>query len=180
MKKNLLLYILLGFLVVVNGFFLFKQFDISNQKRPKRPGPRNFIGEQLEFDAVQSQQFEKLDVVHRQNMNAILNEIRLSKDALFDNLSHEKIDDSQIDSITTQIANKEKTKELETFRFFKAVDEICNEKQKILFKTIIKDALRRQGPQGQNGPPLGRSGEEDRPPPPGGPGNEDRPPPPRD
>lgn len=179
MKKNLLLYILLGFLVVVNGFFLFKHFDTTNQKGPKRPGPRNFIAKQLEFDAAQSQQFEELDAAHREKMNAILDEIRSSKDALFDKLADETVDDSQIDAITTQIANKEKAKELETFRFFRAVGEICNENQKVRFKTIIKDALRRQGPQGQNGPPPGGPREDGRPPPPRRQGDQDRPPPPR-
>lgn len=166
MKKNLLLYILLGFLVIVNGFFLFKHFDTFNQKGPRGPGPANFIAKQLEFDATQLQQFEKLDVAHREKIDAILNDIRLSKDALFDKLSDETVEDSQIDAITTQIANKEKAKELETFHFFKAVGEICNENQKVRFKTIIKDALRRQGPPGQNGPPPGGPGDEGRPPPP--------------
>ena len=99
-------------------------------------------------------------------MKIILFDIKESKDALFDKLSDETVNDSEIDAITTQIANKEKTKELETFRFFKAVGELCNENQKERFKTIIKDALRRQGPPGRDGPPGGGPGGEGRPPPP--------------
>ncbi len=166
MKKNLLLYILLGFLVIMNGFFLFKNFGISNQSGPQRPAPSNFIAKQLEFDATQLQQFEELDLAHRKKMKIILFDIKESKDALFDKLSDETVNDSEIDAITTQIANKEKTKELETFRFFKAVGELCNENQKERFKTIIKDALRRQGPPGRDGPPGGGPGGEGRPPPP--------------
>ena len=176
MKKNLLLYILLGFLILMNGFFLFKHFGSLNQNDPQRPTRGNFIAKQLDFDATQSQQFEKLDVVHREKMDAILNDIKVSKDVLFDKLSDEKSKTSEIDSLARIVADKEVRKELETFSFFKAVGEICNEKQKVRFKTIIKDALRRQGPQGQNGPPPEGAGDERRPPP-GGPGDEGRPPP---
>lgn len=166
MKKNLLLYILLGFLVIMNGFFLFKHFSSSNQNEHRNPPPGNFIAKQLEFDAMQSQQFEKLDVAHREKMNAILNDIKASKDVLFNKLSDEKSKTSEIDSLARVVANKEVKKELETFSFFKAVGKICNEKQKERFNTIIKDALRRQGPQGQDGPPPGGPEDEGRPPPP--------------
>jgi len=176
MKKNLLLYILLGFLVVMNGFFLFKHFSTPDQNGPQRPAPGNFIAKQLEFDAAQLQKFEALDRAHREKMNTILEDIMESKDALFDRVSDETVDNSDIDSITTQIANKEKGKELETFRFFKAVGEICNEDQKVRFKAIIKNALRRQGPPGNNGPPPG--GPDAPGGPRGGPGEEGRPPPP--
>lgn len=166
MKKNLLLYILLGFLVVVNGFFLFKHFDTTNQKGPKGPSPRNFIAKQLEFDATQSQQFEELDVAHREKMSAILDDIRKSKDVLFDNLTDENSNTSEIDSLARIVADKEVKKELETFRFFKAVGEICNDNQKERFKIIIKDALRRQGPPGQQRPPPGGPRDRHGPPPP--------------
>ena len=167
MKKNLLLYILLGFLVIMNGFFLFKQFGTSNQNGPIRKAPRNFIARQLEFDATQLQQFEKLDEAHREKINAILEDIKSSKDALFNKLSDETVNNVAIDSIASRIATMEKTKELETFHFFKSVGEICTESQRVGFKTIIKDALRRQGPPpGGNGPPASPRGEHGPPPPP--------------
>ena len=168
MKKNLLLYILLGFLVVVNSFFLFKHFstgdDDNERGRGGRPG--NFIAKQLEFDDSQTQKFEKLDMEHRENINMLLADIRELKNSLFDRLSDETVNDSEIDAIASQIANKEKTKELETFRFFKAVGELCNDNQKKLLKSIIKNALGRQGPPGRSGPPRGRPSDEGRPPPP--------------
>ncbi len=111
-------------------------------------------------------------------MEAIFDDIKASKDVLFDKLSDENSKTSEIDSLASIVANKEVKKELETFHFFKSVGEICDEKQKERLKAIIKDALRRQGPQGQNGPPPGGAGDEHRPPP-GGPEDENRPPPPR-
>lgn len=166
MKKNLLLYILLGFLVLMNLFFLFNHFSKSGQTSSQRPGPANFISEQLAFDANQTQQFENSEAEHREKMREILDGLRELKDGLFEKLSDEEVDPSEIDAMATLIAEKEKAKELETFRFFREVSEICNPDQKEKFTAIIKDALRRQGPQGRNGPPRGRPGEEGRPPPP--------------
>ena len=179
MKKNLLLYILLGFLILMNCFFLFKYFGGPNQNERQKPAPGNFIVKELAFDTSQTQQFEKLDVAHRGKMDAILDDIKATKDVLFDKLSDNTSETSEIDSIARIVANKEVKKELETFRFFKAVGEICDEKQKVKFKSIIKHALRRQGPPGRNGPPPGGKGDEGRPPPPNGHGEEGRPPPPR-
>ena len=167
MNKNLILYILLGFLVVVNSFFLFKHFSTGDDNgRGRGPRPGNFIAKQLEFDDSQTQKFEKLDMEHRENINMLLEDIRELKDSLFDRLSDETVDDSEIDAIASRIANKEKTKELEIFRFFKAVEKLCNDNQKELLKSIIKDALSRQGPPWRNAPPRRRPGEEGRPPPP--------------
>lgn len=166
MKKNLLLYILLGFLVLMNFFFLFKHFGTFDQKVHQRRTPGNFIVKELAFDATQTDQFEKLEAVHREKMDAILKAIKASKDELFDKFSDEKATTLEIDSLARMVANSEVEKELETFHFFKAVGEICDDKQKERFKIIIKDALHRQGPHGQNRPPPGRPGAEGRPPPP--------------
>lgn len=167
MKKNLLLYILLAFLVLMNGFFLFKHFGASDDKSPKRLGPENFIAKQLELDGTQLVEFKKIDKAHREKMTLILDDIKGAKDELFDRLSDETVNDSIIDALATQIANKEKAKELQTFHFFRSLNQICTERQKERFKRILKDGLRRQGP------PLGRNG------PPGRPGDGNGPPPPR-
>lgn len=166
MKKNLLLYILLGFLVVMNGYFLFKHFGAFDQKIAQRPSPVNFISQQLDFDAEQLQKLEELDSAHRENLNTIFNDIRSLRDELFDKIGRETSDNSEIDSITSQIARMEKEKELESFHFFRAIGEICTEEQKVIFKTIIKDVLGRQGLPNRKGPSHGRPRDEGRPPPP--------------
>ncbi|QCX00376.1 hypothetical protein FGM00_09715 [Aggregatimonas sangjinii] len=163
MKKNILLYILLGFLVVMNGFFLFKHFSTSYNDGPMRRGPSNFITKELKFDATQSQQFEKLDAAHREKMSAIFDDIRAAKDILFDKLSDETTKGPEIDSLATMIARIEVKKELETFRFFEAIRELCNAEQKVRFNAIIKDALHQPGGRNRNGPPR-RPGDENRPP----------------
>ncbi len=165
MKKNLLLYIILGFLIAMNGFFLFKHFRISDKAGPQRHVKANFIADQLQFDATQLQKFKELDRAHRKRLKSIRSDIRASKDALFDKGFDESFNDSEIEAVTIQIGNLEKAKALETFRFFSSVSELCDEHQRKRFKKIVKDVLRRQGSPGDNGPPEG-PGREHKPPPP--------------
>lgn len=170
MKKNLLLYILLAFLVVMNGFFLFKHFGNTDLKDAPRKGPARFISKQLKFDDAQTAAYDKLDIAHRKQMKVILDDIKVAKDDLFDKLFDETIDKLALDSLAAAIATKEAAKDAETFYFFKSIRDLCNEGQKERFESIIKDALRGPGPPGGEGPP-GRDG------PPGGPGGDRRPPP---
>ncbi|WP_299325961.1 hypothetical protein [uncultured Maribacter sp.] len=162
MKKNLLLYILLGFLVLMNAFFLFKHFSSTDINGPRRPPQGNFIAKQLEFDATQKQKFEKLDKEHREDIKMLLADIRELKDSLFDKLSDETVKSAEIDSIAALIANKEKVKALETFRFFKTVAELCDDNQKDRLRSIIKEALRRQGPPPGRNSPKGKAGDGNR------------------
>ena len=150
MKKNVLLYILLIFLVIVNGFFLFNYGTASkktNQGEPNRPF--NFITKELKFDDVQQQKMEILSKAHHQKMRATSNAIKKLKDALFNSLSQPDVKENYIDSITTLIGNNEKEKDLEIFHHFKDIQNICNDKQKKKFKRIISDALHRAGGRGQ-------------------------------
>ncbi|MEO9893900.1 hypothetical protein [Aurantibacter sp.] len=169
MKKNLLLYILLGFLIIMNGFFLVRHFGNIGNKRPDNIRPSNFIAKELQFDEKQMKQFKKLNTEHRKEIRILLDDIRKSKDDMFGLLTAQNVSDQLIDSITTIVANKNKKKEIATFKFFRAVNEICNEEQTERFSLILKDALHQRGPDNQDGPPPGGRGPESGPPPPPGP-----------
>lgn len=165
MKKNLLLYIILGFLIIMNGFFLLEHYGASDNVGLQRRGLSHFIDNELGFDAKQLQKFEKLDRAHREKINTIRRDIMASRDVLFDKVFDESFDESKIEAMTEEIANMEKTKAFETFRFLRSVSEICNENQRERFKKIVKDGLHRQGPPDGNRRPY-RSGREGRPSPP--------------
>ncbi|WP_298496760.1 proline-rich domain-containing protein [uncultured Algibacter sp.] len=178
MKKNLLLYILLFFLIIVNAFFLFNylgQGGNKEQNRPEKAGA--FLIEELGFDKSQQEQFNSLEKNHHLNMRIISEDLRGLKDEFFKSLSDTSLKDVNIDSIALLIGRKEAAKDLEVYHYFNNVQELCNEKQKEIFSKIIDDALRganrNQGPPPPNGrqegdrqlPPGGREG--NRPPPPG-------------
>ncbi len=135
----------------MNGFFLFQHFGGAHKKDGKRGGPANFIAKQLDFDSSQLKQFEKINQEHQENIRAIIHDIKMSKDMLFDKALNENVDDLEIDAITTQIGNKEKAKDLETVRFFKAIAALCTERQRARFASILKEALHQHGRSGGKG-----------------------------
>ncbi|MBU2938574.1 hypothetical protein KO494_03380 [Lacinutrix sp. C3R15] len=171
MKKNTILYVFLAFLIVVNGYYLVNSFNNQNNKRNEGKKPVSFIKQQLNFTESQSQSFEKLNNKHHANMMQINDALKELKDALFNNLSSDSVNEKTVDSLTSLIGNKQKVIETEIFYHFKSIQDLCNDKQKEKLKNILKDALRRgenedrpPHPNGQQGPPEGENGH--RPPPP--------------
>ncbi len=150
----------------MNGFFLFKHFSTPDKAGPPRHGRVNFIADQLAFDATQLKKFKELDKVHRNKINALRSDINTFKEALFDKVSDENFNNSEIEAITTKIADIEKAMALETFRFFNSVSKLCNKNQRERFEKIIKDGLRRPHASGGDRPPNGPDREHRPPPPP--------------
>lgn len=151
MKKNLPIYILLAFLLVVNGFFLYTHFNGSKKKKP-RP-PRDFIANQLNFNDEQRKQFDVLEDAHRKQMRVLSDELRELKDAFFNKISDSTISEKEIDSLGSLIAIKEKSKDMEVFKHLRKIREICNEEQREKFSTIVKDARKRGRKRHRRPPP---------------------------
>ena len=174
MRKNLPLYILLTFLIIVNVFFLYNYLGndkIVSHKEPKNP--REFLVKELGFDATQQKQLTTIDVKHHQRMQSVTQDIKSLKDELFRGLSDRTLNVVNVDSIAKLIGEKQAIKDLEVFHHFKQVQDLCNDKQQEIFTRIIKDALR--GGDREQGPPPGARPDENRPPRPEG-RNGDRPP----
>ncbi|SDR95503.1 hypothetical protein [Winogradskyella sediminis] len=147
MKKNAILYILLVFLIVVNGFFLYNYMGLSRNDRPKgQQRDKDFIVKELNFNAAQLEEFNEKNKGHHQTIKNLSDEVKVLKDYLFSMLSNDSINPKIIDSITSLVCEKETAKEKETFYHFKMIHNISNEKQKEKFKSILFDALR----QGDN------------------------------
>lgn len=169
MRKNLPLYVLLLFLIVVNAFFLYNYLgngekeQISQERKP----PGAFLVKELSFNDAQKEQFRALTRAHRREIRSISDEIKILKDEFFSGLSNVSSDGVNTDSIAALIGIKEAAKDLEVLRHFKQVQELCNAKQKEKFGKIINDALRRGGRE--QGPPRGGRPNGDRPPRPDGP-----------
>ena len=153
MKKNIILYVLLIFLIVVNGFFLLNYLKGGTDNKKIEPQRnRDFIVNELNFDEMQLEQFNAKSEDHHETMKLLSDEIKELKDDLFETLFNNKVNETTIDSLSSLICEKEKEKEKEIFYHFRAIQEIANDKQKEKFKLILKDALRR-GEQGNRPPP---------------------------
>lgn len=142
MKKNTLLYILVAFLVVMNGFFMIKIFS---DKPPRRPNPGKFIAKELRFDEGQMKDFNKLNDMHHDEMRKISREIKELKDQLFDHISKTTTDKAKVNDLARRIGEKERQKDIKTFYHFKEVQKICTDEQRTRFNRIVQEGLRRHG-----------------------------------
>lgn len=166
MKKNLLLYILLIFLILVNGFFLYNYLGkgIGNEnKRHRTKDPLVFFSEQLNFNDSQKEKVKLLNDKHRNTMMQISRDVKGLKDVLFSYVFNDSIAHKKIDSLTALIGFKEAELEKEAFYHFRTIENICTSKQNKKLKKILKDAIGR-GPE-KNGPPH-KIDNDHRPPPP--------------
>ncbi|MCK8479469.1 hypothetical protein [Psychroserpens algicola] len=151
MKKNTILYVLLFFLIIVNGFFLFNYIGKGKSKKGhSKQKDKNFIVKELGFNEEQIAQFRENSVGHHETIVRLNDDVKNLKDELFSKLSEEAVSDAVIDSITSLICDKEKEKDKEVFSHFKMIQELSDDKQKEKFKMIIMDALR-QGERGEGG-----------------------------
>lgn len=152
MEKKIPLYILLIFLIAVNGFFMFNYMDIATHKKPrKQQKTSNFIIKELEFSYEQLEQFKINNQDHNTVMRQLSEDIRDLKDELFNKLSNKLVDEKLIDSLTSLLGQKEKEKRTNVFYHFKEIQNICDSKQKEKFEKIIKEALHNGGKN--NSPP---------------------------
>lgn len=147
--KTKLLPILLLLLIVLNGFLIFMLIHKPHQNIKSRQ-ERNFLIEELQFSENQKDKFIDLDDLHRENMMSFENEIRKTKDILFNSFSDETI---KIDSLSTVIGTLQTKKELEVFRFFKSVRKICTAEQQEKFDKIINKAIKGGNQRPEQGPP---------------------------
>ncbi len=147
MKKQTILYILLIFLIISNGFFL-----VHYLGKPKRKGhkPESFITKKLNFDEKQMIDYQSISDLHFDKMQSISKNIRSLKEAMFSKISDQNVSQSYLDSITDLIAVQEKEKDLEIFKHFQKVRRICNEEQKERFTKIVSDAMKRHSRRGRS------------------------------
>ncbi|MFD0837001.1 Spy/CpxP family protein refolding chaperone [Mariniflexile aquimaris] len=168
MKKNLPLYILLVFLIVVNGFFLYNYLSPTTSKSNESVkgsgsgGPMEFIVKALKFDDEQMKQFEKINNGHHERMIKSSEETRFFKDQLGRLIIKDNVSEAEVDSVLNLMGEKEMAHEKLMFNHLRAIRNICTEPQKQRFEQIIRDALR-GGPggkrQGGGGPPPDTMGE---------------------
>ncbi|KJD33236.1 hypothetical protein PW52_14410 [Tamlana sedimentorum] len=164
MKNNSILYVLLVFLIIVNGFFIYNY--VNSDKLPKFVEPKShqkFIEEALDFNEEQKQQMAALEASHRKELKKLGDDVKFLKDQLFSKISGETLTAKEIDSLTDLIGKKEAVSNKKILQYFKNIEALCNtEEQREIFKTIIKDAIgkpERRGmpPPGHHPPPPNRA-----------------------
>jgi hypothetical protein len=125
-------------------------------KKPDRKLPErgkaftDFFEKQIGFTAEQSAKFQQLRDEHFENIRPYLKEVRIAKDSLFNLMRQPGVPDSVIDKAAEQLAQKEKAQELQSFRHFRKVRELCNDDQKTKFDSLMRNMINRSFSKPQN------------------------------
>ena len=156
MTKNTILYVLLTFLIIANGFFLYDYLGKPDRNGPRK-NPEQFIVKELNFNTNQMQEFKGLGKNHRERMRRLDQEQKQLKNQLFSKISEKNINPLEIERISSLIGENNKNKDLEVFNHFRAIQEICNAPQKQKFKKIVMDALHKGPPPRNGGGPINQN-----------------------
>lgn len=146
-NKNKLLTGLVILLLFANTItILFFWLGRSKKDSPSFKQPSEFLIKKLALSDEQQDQYMKLVTDHRKKTRLIRDQIMLSKDALFEQLSADSISDSLQQSTANSLAKLNVQLDLLTFEHFKKVREMCNPEQQKKFDNVIKDVLKMMAP----------------------------------
>ncbi|WP_431127318.1 Spy/CpxP family protein refolding chaperone [Flagellimonas flava] len=155
--KNKLIAAILFFLMIMNGVLLYL---VLSEPGPRKRPPHDFIINELNLTADQTQEFRMLEGEHRIRMKTMDGQLREMRHMLFSNTQNEDFLERKRDSIVELMGWLHQQKDLEVFNHFKRIGDLCTPEQRKVLESILSETLRR-GP-GRKGPPEGHMG----PPPP--------------
>ncbi|PQJ78870.1 Spy/CpxP family protein refolding chaperone [Polaribacter porphyrae] len=136
--KSKLLPITLLFLILLNGVLIFILLKKPHEKLKPNHTQRNFLTEKLQFSEIQEEKFLELDRQHKTKMEQIDHKIRNQKDILFNSFGKQ----INIDSLASITGKLEMQKDVEVFKFFSKVRNICKPEQLKKFDEIINKAIK--------------------------------------
>lgn len=115
------------------GFLLFSGSNKQHPPHPRglegRPKPREIIIEKLHFDTNQIERYDALIAWHRQNIKAVEDDIRNSKNELYLLLNSTSVNEKVKDSLILALSNDQKRIESIHFKHFQDIKQLCTPSQ---------------------------------------------------
>ena len=160
-QRNKLLSALVILLLLANitamAIFWWQKMHAPNARsRNEVPGAAAFLIQRLALDSTQQIAFKQLQSQQQQKIFLGKEAVRMAKDHFFDLLDRDSVSEIELQAAASNAAAKQVALDRVTFDFFKSVQELCTPEQKIIFKDIIREALRIMGRPGA--PPVKRNG----------------------
>ena len=124
-KVKLLSIIIVGLLISNLALVCFLFF--KKPPFPKQEGPRDSVIEKLHFDDSQIKEYDKMIGIHRTEILAKENEIRILKNKLYSTLKQSKND--TVDSLIQQLGKVQCEIETIHYAHFEAIKKLCHENQ---------------------------------------------------
>ena len=158
-RSKILVLIIVALLISNIALLGFMFFGKKGNPKPPERGKSfsDYFEKQLGFTPEQSAKFQQLRDQHFENLKPILKEVRNAKDSLFSIMRLPDVPDSILENAAENLAQKEKALELQSFRHFRKVRELCTDEQKPKFDSLISRIINRSfgrspGRQGKPGP----------------------------
>ena len=144
--KSKLLLIIIGILLVANllllSFFLInKPAQKKGMKGDKHEMVASFLEQQIGFSKLQLQQYDSLSARHHVKMKTVFDEMRDSKKKGFKQLTTDHFSDSAIVAAANLSAEKQKQIEIEMFKHFKDIRDLCTPMQQPKFDSLFYNML---------------------------------------
>lgn len=169
-KKTKLLYIALAVLVLLNivsiGSIWMMRGRVHPPFMPGTPGmfppqgmqqhregippPRDgkmFLAEELRFSSEQTEKFAKLRDEHFTATRKLINEMHKSMDDMMEQVKTND-GDSKAEEYAARTSAIQKELQVMAYKHFKSIREMCDEKQREKFDSILKDVTKTMAPQG--------------------------------
>jgi periplasmic protein CpxP/Spy len=164
---NKLLLWLVVILLIANAATLSFLWMGRPSARPPGGGASNFLIKELQLNADQQQEYQKLVLEHREGAQVLRSKIREAKEVLFDMIKEPAASDSAKQQQAKEVSTYSGELELLTLHHFEKVRALCTPEQQKKFDSILHQVTSMMG---NPRPPMGPGGNRPPGPPPEGPG----------
>lgn len=147
-NKNLLVIIAVLLLtnIAVLGYFLWYKKPDKNFHGGR---DKNGIGEMLKndvgFDTTQLASYKEMRENQKKILRPMFDEMRKSKDSLFKMIGKSGPEDSLVQVLTDAIAQKQKALDMQTFRYFSQIRQLCKPGQEIKYDSLVISMFSKMG-----------------------------------
>lgn len=147
-KKYKALVSIIVFLLITNiamliFFVVLSKPENKRFKNHDQNGMSAILQKEVGFSKAQLDQYQALRNEQRNNIKPLFNEVRKAKENFYGLIYSDKVPDSLIKANADSIAEKQKQLDLQMFRHFKAVRNLCTPAQLQKYDSTIKRVVSR-------------------------------------
>ncbi len=143
--RNKILLFVIGILLLSNLAMVIFFVTKDPERKPERRG--SFMSDALQkevgFNQDQMASFEKMAAEHMKQIKPLFDDLKKTKESLYKLLNQPDVPYSLVDSITTQVGEKQKAIDLRTFSHFQSIRQLSTSEQRPKLDSLLQKAVRR-------------------------------------
>lgn len=136
--------------IALVSFFLLKKDPPRRDKYEERKAMiAGFLKNEIGFNQAQLQQYDSISSKHHDNIKAMFDSLKSSKDKQFKQLAAGNFSDSVMNMVADQSAVSQKMMELQMFNHLKNIRQLCTVEQLPKFDSLFAKVLKKRGGDGR-------------------------------